>query len=119
MTRWRGIRSLASFAKTKTKYGNKRTEFDGHVFASQKEANRYAELKLLLRAGKIRDMRLQPKYKIVVGDVQVCTYIADFAYFDTQKNKDVVEDAKGMRTPVYRLKKKLMWAVFGIEIMET
>ena len=98
------------------KYGNKKTEVDGIVFDSQKEANRYCELKLLEHQGVIADLELQPKYELCVGGVKVCDYKADFRYMNSSGGR-TVEDVKGgeaTKTPVYRLKKKLMLAVHGI-----
>lgn len=94
------------------KYGNKPT----NGFASRREARRYTELALLEKAGQIRALEKQPKFYIKINGHDVCTYTADFAYFDGERR--IVEDAKGFRTPVYRLKKKLMKAVFGIDVQE-
>lgn len=91
----------------------------GIEFDSKREANRYSELKLLERAGLISDLVLQPEYYLKVGDVLVCKYVADFRYVDRQTGREIVEDTKGVRTDVYKLKKKLMLAVHGIEILET
>jgi hypothetical protein len=101
---------------TTNKYGARKTEVDGITFDSAKEAKRYGELKLLERAGEIAELELQPKYDLTVKGQKVCTYKADFRYFE--HGCEVVEDVKGMRTPVYRLKKKLMKACHGIEIRE-
>lgn len=94
---------------TASKYHNKRTSVDGFSFASQAEAKRYGELKLLQRAGEISGLTLQPRFVCVIGGVKVCTYIADFAYFEN--NRRVVVDVKGFATPVYKLKKKLVMAL--------
>lgn len=101
-----------------SKYGNKKTEVDGILFDSKKEAARYQDLKLLERAKQIGSLTMQPKFVIEINKTKVCTYIADFAYHDLVKGWFVVEDVKGMRTPIYRLKKKLMKACHGIEITE-
>ena len=100
----------------KRKYGNVRVTVDGHNFDSKREARRYGELKLLQKAGKISALEVHPRYDIHVNDEKVCAYVADFAYktFDGK----VVEDVKGVRTAIYRLKKKLMFAVHGIAIAE-
>ena len=100
------------------KYGAIRTEVDGIVFASKKEARRYRELSLLQKAGLISNLGLQPKYRLLVKDELICTYIGDFIYLSSGGGI-VVEDVKGFKTPVYRLKKKLMKAIYGIEIKET
>lgn len=114
------------------KYGNVKTEIDGIVFASKKEAKRYQELKLMEKAKEIFNLELQPSFLITINGVKVCTYRADFAYTNEQYSKRsyapdrtietiperIIEDVKGMKTPVYNLKKKLMKAVHGIEITE-
>jgi hypothetical protein len=99
-----------------TKYGAIRTEVDGVTFASKAEARRYAELKLLERAGEIAQLELQPRYPLVVNGVKVATYVGDFRYIE--RGGLVVEDTKGVRTPVYKLKAKLMLAVHGITVKE-
>lgn len=89
------------------KYGAKQTEVDGHIFPSKAEAKRYIELKLLERAGQISNLRLQPKYEILpkFKSNQAIHYIGDFEYIEN--GKKVVEDVKGVKTAVYRLKKKM------------
>lgn len=96
------------------KYRNKRT----NGFASKKEARRYQELELLLRAGKIARLQTQVPFEITVNNVKVCKYTADFTYFDNEQQTDVVEDAKGYRTRDYKLRARLMKAVHGITIRE-
>lgn len=100
------------------KYRNQRTEVDGITFDSKAEARRYSELKLLEKAGQIVGLNLQPSFPIIVNDVKICTYRADFGY-GLPNGSLVVEDVKGMKTPAYRLKAKLMKAVHGVEILET
>lgn len=98
------------------KYKNIKTIKDGITFASKKEAKRYEELKILSKAQKIRDLELQPKYPLIVNGHKVCTYIGDFTY--KENGKSIIEDVKGVKTSVYRLKKKLMKAILGIDIFE-
>lgn len=102
-----------------SKYGAIRTEVDGITFASKKEARRYGELRLLERAGEIGALTLQPRYPLKVNGKLICTYVADFEYYpaDPEKAK-VVEDAKGVRTPVFALKAKLFEALHGFPISE-
>ncbi len=102
----------------RSKYGNKKTEVDNILFDSKAEAQRYRELKLMERAGVIRDLELQPRFELVVGGQRVCTYVADFRYFDTAAGAVIVADVKGKATDVYRLKAKLMLACHGIEVQE-
>ena len=101
----------------KSKYGNKKTEVEGIKFDSQKEAKRYQDLKIQQFAGEISDLKLQVRFDLIVNGQKVAVYVADFQYF--KDGKEVVEDVKGMKTAIYRLKKKLMKAVYGIEILET
>ncbi len=96
-----------------SKYKAKKTEVNGILFDSKKEANRYATLLLLEKSGRIKDLKLQPTYELIPRfkkngkTYRKTTYKADFEYFDTKLNKKVVEDVKGFKTPVYLLKKKL------------
>lgn len=99
------------------KYHAKRTETDGIVFASQKEARRYSELKLLERAKQIENLILQPKYEFWHNDVRIGSYKPDFIY--QENGRTVVEDVKGHRTREFIRQKKLMLAFYGIEILET
>lgn len=102
-------------ARKDAKYKAVPTHVDGIRFASKAEAQRYSELKLLQKAGLIAGLTLQPRYDLIVNGVKVCTYVADFRYVNPGV---IVEDVKGIRTPVYQLKKKLMKALYGIEIRE-
>lgn len=105
-----------------SKYGNKKTELDGIVFDSKAEAKRYSQLRMLERAGQISDLQRQVKFELVRGvrlygrSRPAIKYIADFVY--NQGGHRVVEDVKGMLTPVYRLKRHLMMAIHSIEIRE-
>lgn len=98
------------------KYHNVKTRVDGRLFASKREAARYRELKLLLRAGEISDLVCQPAFSCDVDGVHVCTYIADFSYVD--KGAHIVEDVKGVRTALYSLKKKLVKMCCGVDVKE-
>ena len=95
------------------------TTVDGHKFPSKKEARRYGDLKLLERAGKISQLTLQPSYTFTHNGVEICKYVADFQYWDCEKNIPVTEDSKGVRTPAYVIKRKLLKAFYGIEVLET
>lgn len=94
------------------KYGNKTTCLDGYLFASKREANRYCELKLLEKIKLISGLTLQPvfllqpKFRDSTGKmVRAIKYIADFQY--VENGKVVVEDVKGFKTAMYRLKEKM------------
>jgi len=102
----------------RNKYGNKITVRDGIKFRSKREADRYSELKLLVAAGKIADLKLQPRFPLIVKGEKVGLMIADFRYREyNQKDlfavtepgsvirfKDIVEDVKGARTLLWKLK---------------
>ena len=101
-----------------SKYRNIRTVVDGHKFASKAEARRYGELKLLEKSKSIFNLYLQRPFYITIHGVHVCTYICDFSYTEMPSGAYVVEDVKGVRTAAYRIKAKLMRAVYGITIKE-
>lgn len=109
------------------KFRNQPVEIDGHRFDSKKEANRYCELKLLQKAGEISHLELQPVIRLYSGTTPVrgvsgrhLFYKADFRYFDTKKDILVIEDSKGFKTDVYKLKKAFVQAMMpGLEILET
>lgn len=100
------------------KYGNRRVEYDGFVFDSRLESLRYQELVLFERAGEIKDLELQPKFSLDVNGHHIANYYADFRYLDCKTGQIVVEDVKGMRTKEYRLKKKLVEAIYGMTVVE-
>ena len=102
-----------------SKYGNiKTTTSDGITHDSIKEANRWCELKLLERAGKIQDLQRQVKFELIPkqGKERAIYYIADFVY--TENGRQVVEDVKGFRTKEYKLKKRMLLYFNGISIKE-
>lgn len=107
--------------QTKNKYKAKKTIVNGITFDSKKEAARYIQLKILERAGKISELTLQPRFDLVVNGVKCGFYKADFEYTNIEKGTiaHIVEDVKGMKTPVYNLKKKLIKAIYGFDIYET
>ncbi len=117
--------------RRKNKYGAKPT--GGHD--SKKEHNRAVQLRIMLRAGLISNLREQVPYELIPAQygecgtdlkgkpVRVCLeksckYIADFVYTDNKTGQTVVEDTKGVLTDVYKIKRKLMLYVHGIRIKE-
>lgn len=97
-----------------SKYFNKKTEIDGIIFDSQKEARRYCELRALLKAGKIKNLEIQPKFELIPKfrkngeNYRAIMYVADFRY--SENDIVIVEDVKSdftRKNPVYLLKKKL------------
>ena len=109
---------------TRSKYNARKAEVDGITFDSRKEAQRYAELKLLLRGGEIRDLRLQVKYELIPkqNGERACEYIADFVYQDVRTGETVVEDVKGCKQGaaynIFAIKRKLMLWRYGIRVVE-
>lgn len=99
------------------KYRNSPTAVEGIKFDSKAEARRWVELRAMEAAGAITALRRQVSFPIRVNGVLICRYRADFVY--VENGSRVVEDVKGMKTAAYRLKFKLMKAIFGITILET
>jgi hypothetical protein len=100
----------------KAKYHNVKVETEEGAVDSKREAKRLRDLRLRQRAGQISDLRTQVKYSLDVNGHHICDYFADFVYLEN--GVKIVADAKGIKTPVYKLKKKLMKAIHAIEIME-
>lgn len=106
-----------------SKYHARKTTVDGLTFDSKREANRYLVLKGMEEDGLIENLRRQVRYELVPAfDVddrhyRPVYYVADFVY--VEDGKEVVEDVKGMRTDVYRLKSKLFARRYGMSIKET
>lgn len=125
------------------KHGNIKVVCDGIKFDSQAEARRYCELKLMQRAGIIKDLELQKLFELIPGYYETyarygkngkrlkdgkkciekpCVYYADFAYYDNEKQKYVVEDVKGYKGDtayqLFVIKRKLMLQKYGIRVEE-
>lgn len=125
--------------KKSNKYQAKKCEYDGEVFDSIKERDRYAELKLLERAGEISNLRRQVKFVLIPeqrepnkigkrgatikGDLleRELSYVADFCYVD-KDSKEITEDVKGYKGggayAIFKIKKKLMLYIHGIKVKE-
>lgn len=103
------------------KYGNQKTTINGITFDSRKEASRWQELRLLEQAGEIVGLNRQVKIELIPATklYRAVTYVADFVYFDKRQKKTIYEDVKGMKTDIYKLKKKILYWRHGIEILET
>ena len=118
-----------------SKYRAKKVTIGGETFDSQKEYNRWQELKIMQRAGIIHDLKRQVKFVLtptirepdIIGPkggrkpgkvIELASsYVADFTYY---KDEDfIVEDCKGFKTPEYILKRKMMFYLKGIRIHET
>ena len=111
--------SMKSGELKKSKYNNKKIVIDGRVFDSKKEGARFIELRTMQWAGVITDLECQVEFKLEVEGGMVASYLADFTY--NRSGQKIVEDVKSKvtKTAVYRLKKKLMKQIYGIEILET
>jgi hypothetical protein len=103
-------------ASGRSKYRAQKTKVDDILFDSKKEAAHYHELRLLERIGKITNLELQPEYSLSINDKHCFTYKPDFQFMEN--GELVIQDVKGFKTPVYRLKKKLIEAAYGIRIVE-
>ena len=112
-------------SQSRNKYGNTKTEVNGIKYDSKKEAERSIELEQLEKLGKIKNLErqkkyiLQPSFKFLGKTIREISYVADFVY--EENSKVIVEDVKSPITranPVYKLKKKMMMYVHGIEIVE-
>lgn len=120
-----GTKYLNELVKPQSKYGNRKCEWRGITFDSEREMNRFIILSHDQEAGKISDLKRQVKFELFPsqkdenGKVieRPCTYVADFTYRDKNGNL-VVEDAKGLRTQVYVLKRKAMLYFHHIRVKE-
>lgn len=103
------------------KYGNTRTEYSGRVFASKLEANHARDLDLMRHAQnpKQKVVAVQEQYRmpIKVNGVLICTYVCDFYVSFSDGHKELHE-TKGFKTKEYKLKKKLVEAIYGEKIIE-
>ena len=115
-----------TYNKTKgyyNKYKNKKITIYGITFDSQHEAERYLQLKHLEKIGEISNLELQKAFVLIPSQYidgkcveRPCKYIADFCY--EQGGKTIVEDAKGYKVETYRIKKKMMLYLKGIQVKE-
>jgi len=112
---------------SKSKYRNKPKVINGERYDSIKESVRHAELKLLEKAGKIERLERQLGFQLIPAQVRSdgrkereVQYFADFAYYDVELGRLVIEDVKSRATITkdYVLKRKLMLKVHNISIME-
>ena len=108
------------------KYRNTPTSIGAEKYSSKREAARHQELLLMQKAGSIAGLMLEVAFVLapgvlIAGETRrrpAVRYVADFVYTDARTGMIVIEDAKGMQTPVYRLKKHLMKTVHGIDLVE-
>jgi hypothetical protein len=102
---------------TPNKYGAVKTELDGYIFDSKAEAARYRALILLEKAGQIECLIVHPVFPFIHDGKTICKYEADFSYYEDERR--IIEDVKGVKTAVYKLKKKMMKIFYNIDILET
>lgn len=125
-----------NYYSKRPKYNSRRTTVDGITFDSLKEAKRYVVLKTLQEEGRISHLQRQVKYTLIPAQYdkphidskgrrkqgklleRAVSYVADFVYID-EHGRQVVEDVKGIRTPEYKIKRKLMLYLLNIRIKET
>lgn len=119
-----------------SKYKAQKTEYNGVIYDSKKEAQRASELSVMEKLGIISHVQRQVKFVLVPAQREPdivgakggikkgkviereLSYIADFVYIDEQSGQTIVEDTKGFRTPEYKIKRKLMLYFHNIRIRE-
>lgn len=106
----------SGIARRRRKYGNVSTVVDSHRFDSQLEARRYQELRVLWMTGQIACLEVHPRFALEVNGTRIGYYEADFGYMENRQL--VIEDCKGVLTPLYRWKKAHLKAQYGYEIRE-
>ena len=107
------------YQPNRSKYRNTVVEYDGYKFDSKGESMRYYQLKMLQKAGKISGLQVHIPFELIpkAGKFRAISYEADFVYIEN--GEKIVEDFKGFRTDVYKIKKRLMKWLYGIDIRET
>lgn len=104
--------------KGENKYHAKITVVDNIKFRSKLEAKRWAELRFMERAGLIHDLKHHTRYPFFIDSVYIAFYESDFEYVEKKTGDKIVEDTKGYATDVYKIKRRLMQAIYGIEVKE-
>lgn len=113
MEHW-SLDKYRSYKNKTNKYSNEKIIVDGIEFDSKLEARRWQQLNLLQKAGNIKDLRRQIKFELqpsyIKNDkvIQSINYVADFVYYDLNKRQFIIEDTKGYKTEIYKLKKKIL-----------
>ena len=110
----------------RSKYRAVKVKTEEGTFDSMGEYARWQDLKLLQRAGVITGLKRQVKFELIPSTIlpggkkqRAVTYVADFRYYDSREGKWITEDFKGYQTKEYKLKKKLVFYIYGIDILET
>jgi hypothetical protein len=123
MTDKKQVKPKATKNKLKRKkYNNKKVMYNGYQFDSVLEAERYVILQSKEQAHEVRNLRRQVPYRFEYNNRHITSYIADFVYEEYDAGADVwrlvVEDVKGVRTPVYNLKKRMMLVWYDVTVRE-
>lgn len=101
----------------RSKYNAQKTTYNGVVFDSKAEAKRAQEIDWIIASGEVLRVEYQPRFDIVVNEKKIGFYKADFKVYYSDGRVEI-EDVKGMKTPIYKIKKKLVEALYGIDILE-
>lgn len=111
------FRELIAKGKRRNKYGAEKVKLDGITFDSKAEAHWYNILKLRERAGEVHGLKVHPKFILAEPEGQrKLTYSADFSFWDSREKRLRVIDVKGVETQAFKIKRKLMKALLGIEV---
>jgi hypothetical protein len=109
--------ALAEGKKRLNKYGAKQSMIDGHTFHSRAEARYYQVLKYRQMLGEVTDVKLQEPFTVLGPKGQVVTtYRSDFTFWDNVEKRKRIIDVKGVQTPYFKLKKRVVEAFLGITI---
>lgn len=106
--------------KKKSKYGNTKVIWEGVEFDSIKELTRYKHLLILQKAGEIKDLQRQVTFTLNINEDKIAKYICDHQYVICKTGEKIIEDVKSSATArisTFRLKKKMMKAILGIDIL--
>lgn len=98
------------------KYRSQKTLMDGITFHSKREANEYYRLKLREAKGEIFDLKLQPRFPIIIKGRKVCTVVLDFSFYDIEQQRTRHIDVKGWDNDLSKLKRKMVEAEYGITV---
>ena len=119
------VKKIFSKGMAETKYHSKKVIIDGIKFDSKRESERYINLKILEKAGMIKELELQkvfelqPTFKKEGKTYRKITYVADFFYYDNHLKRYIAEDVKGYKTEVYKIKKKMFEYLYpNLELFE-
>lgn len=118
------MRNLKRYYTKTSKYHNRKCEYKGIKFDSEKERDYYMVLENYVRNGRIKDLELQKSYELIPTvrinnkTYRKRVYKADFVYITTNDNKIHIVDVKGFKTDIYKFKKQLMAYKYGIDIEE-